>query len=210
MRCPRRGRQLAALRCPLLRYLIAVKFLRVRSGRYQRHRRVLTFFVLYMWFFVHALMEICTWLYSCVTTFRTLNILRLFTKAWMDGYPAGGWGDSNEPESRSSFRAVPVLAHQTELSWPSFNSSWSSRCGVGRSGLAALLRVPRRPAHGSAGTWKICRLACHCELFHKTGIARGRDEQRCFRRVQNYFGVLREKELFDRRFFLFPQASLAG
>ena len=127
----------------------------------------------------------------------------------MDGYPAGGWGDSNEPESRSSFRAVPVLAHQTELSWPSFNSSWSSRCGVGRSGLAALLRVPRRPAHGSAGTWKICRLACHCELFHKTGIARGRDEQRCFRRVQNYFGVLREKELFERPFFFSPQASPA-
>ena len=118
-------------------------------------------------------------------------------------------GDSNEPESRSSFRAVPVLAHQNELSWPSFNSSWSSRCGVGRSGLAALLRVPRCPAHGSAGTWNVCRLACHCELFHKTGIARGRDEQRCFRRVQNYFGVLREKELFDRPFFFSPQASPA-
>ena len=67
-------------------------------------------------------------------------------------------GDSNEPESRSSFRAVPVLAHQNELSWPSFNSSWSSRCGVGRSGLAALLRVPRCPAHGSAGTWNVLQV----------------------------------------------------
>ena len=45
--------------------------------------------------------------------------------------------------------------------------------------------------------------------FTKQGIARGRDEQRCFRRVQNYFGVLREKELFDRLFFFFPQASPA-
>ena len=77
----------------------------------------------------------------------------------MDGYPAGGWGDSNEPESRSSFRAVPVLAHQNEPSWPSFNSSWSSRSSVGRSSFwLALLRVPRRPAHGSAGTWKILQV----------------------------------------------------
>ena len=123
----------------------------------------------------------------------------------MDGYPAGGWGDSNEPESRSSFRAVPVLAHQNGL------AVWKvlSYLTVLRSGLAALLRVPRCPAHGSAGTWNVCRLACHCELFHKTGIARGRDEQRCFRRVQNYFGVLREKELFDRPFFFSPQASPA-
>ena len=45
--------------------------------------------------------------------------------------------------------------------------------------------------------------------FTKQGIARGRDEQRCFRRVQNYFGVLREKELFDRPFFFSPQASPA-
>ena len=45
--------------------------------------------------------------------------------------------------------------------------------------------------------------------FTKQRIARGRDEQRCFRRVQNYFGVLREKELFDRPFFFFPQASPA-
>ena len=46
--------------------------------------------------------------------------------------------------------------------------------------------------------------------FTNQGIARGRDEQRCFRRVQNYFGVLREKELFDRPFFFSPQASPAG
>ena len=45
--------------------------------------------------------------------------------------------------------------------------------------------------------------------FTKQGIARGRDEQRCFRRVQNYFGVLREKELFERPFFFSPQASPA-
>ena len=114
-------------------------------------------------------------------------------------------GDSNEPESRSSFRAVPVLAHQNGL------AVWKvlSYLTVLRSGLAALLRVPRCPAHGSAGAWNVCRLACHCELFHKTGIARGRDEQRCFRRVQNYFGVLREKELFERPFLFSPQASPA-
>ena len=45
--------------------------------------------------------------------------------------------------------------------------------------------------------------------FTKQRIARGRDEQRCFRRVQNYFGVLREKELFERPFLFSPQASPA-
>ena len=103
----------------------------------------------------------------------------------------------------------PGLAHQTELSWqpPSELVDWAvsgeAVFGWRFSGFHVAQLTARR------GRGMFCRLACHCELFHKTGIARGRDEQRCFRRVQNYFGVLREKELFDRPFFFSPQASPA-
>ena len=169
MRGALQGRQLAALRCSLFRYLIALKtfagpFSAVSTTPSRSNILRASHVV-----FVHALMEICTWFYSFVTTFRTLNTLRLFTKARMDGYPAGGWGDSNEPESRSSFRAVPVLAHQPRSA--GYPSTRAGRVGVasGEAVWLALLRVPRRQAHGSAGTWKVCRLACHCELFHKTG-----------------------------------------
>ena len=127
------------------------------------------------------------------------------------GIPREDGGDSNEQESRSSFRAVPVLAHQTELSWRA-----STRAGrvVVASGEAVfgwrfsgfhVAQLTARRGRGMFAGWHAT-----ASSFTKQRIARGRDEQRCFRRVQNYFGVLREKELFDRRFFLFPQASLAG
>ena len=120
---------------------------------------------------------------------------------------AGGTRTSQNPVHRSepSRFSRTNRGQLTNLSsnWSSCSRVWLERFGWRFSGFHVAQLTARR------GRGMFCRLACHCELFHKTGIARGRDEQRCFRRVQNYFGVLREKELFDRPFFFSPQASPA-
>ena len=103
----------------------------------------------------------------------------------------------------------PGLAHQTELSWqpPSELVDWAvsgeAVFGWRFSGFHVAQLTARR-GRGMFAGWHAT-----ASSFTKQRIARGRDEQRCFRRVQNYFGVLREKELFDRPFFFFPQASPA-